>query len=280
MAMTLRASLSNPGRPDAAPVSEMKALDTEREARELIQNGKGVVTPYGVVYDNGMELAQFYGGKEFPAYLYDQCVLAVEAKKTSDPEAESTWLYLPVPEVCVERALIRGGLRDCDELRLDMEVIDVSSDLFHWVDPASETVAELNGAAQAIQALGDEDLTKLCAVVEYAKPGSAKALKNLALNIGLFDFYPDVFTAKEYGRYTVTQSGHFRYDADLDAFYDFEGYGRRRLDHEQGAFVSAGYIRRKGFVSIEEAMADIWSGRAGQESPDKEPGPNMRMGGP
>lgn len=50
----------------SAPVDELNALDGEKVARQLIDSGCGTVTPYGVVYDNGMKLEQVYQGREFP----------------------------------------------------------------------------------------------------------------------------------------------------------------------------------------------------------------------
>ena len=51
----------------SAPISELDALDAERVAKELIQNEAGVITPYGVVYDNGMVMERMYKGQAFPA---------------------------------------------------------------------------------------------------------------------------------------------------------------------------------------------------------------------
>ena len=42
------------------PVDELEQVDGRAEALELILNEHGTVTPYGVVYDNGMELEQLY----------------------------------------------------------------------------------------------------------------------------------------------------------------------------------------------------------------------------
>ena len=39
-----------------AKTEELNALDGEETARRLIENGGGTITPYGVVYDNGMKL--------------------------------------------------------------------------------------------------------------------------------------------------------------------------------------------------------------------------------
>lgn len=45
------------------PMDELKALDGRKEALQLIATGGGTVTPYGVVYDNGMELERLYDGR-------------------------------------------------------------------------------------------------------------------------------------------------------------------------------------------------------------------------
>ena len=52
----------------SAKTDELKALDGEAVARSLIAGGSGTITPYGVVYDNGMKLEQVYDGRFFPCY--------------------------------------------------------------------------------------------------------------------------------------------------------------------------------------------------------------------
>lgn len=58
-----------------ASTQELEDLDGAETARLLIDSGAGEVTPYGVVYDNGMKLEQYYDGQHFPAYLYEPCML-------------------------------------------------------------------------------------------------------------------------------------------------------------------------------------------------------------
>ena len=48
----------------SASVDELNALDGKKTARQLIESGSGTITPYGVVYDNGMKLEQVYHKKE------------------------------------------------------------------------------------------------------------------------------------------------------------------------------------------------------------------------
>ena len=50
----------------SAKTEELDALDGEATARRLIESGSGTITPYGVVYDNGMKLEQVYDGRFFP----------------------------------------------------------------------------------------------------------------------------------------------------------------------------------------------------------------------
>ena len=55
----------------SASVDELNALDGEELAQRLIESGSGTITPYGVVYDNGMKLEQIYDGRFFPCYYYE-----------------------------------------------------------------------------------------------------------------------------------------------------------------------------------------------------------------
>ena len=50
------------------------------------------------------------------------------------------------------------------------------------------------------------------------------------------------------------QSGHFDYDANLDEFYDYEGYALQRMNNENGMFTDRGYIAYNEYWDIEEIM--------------------------
>ena len=97
-------------------------------------------------------------------------------------------------------------------------------------------------------------MEKLDAVVTLAEPKSAAQIKNLAENLDLFDLAPGAHTPQEYGKYMIRQSGHFEYDENLDAFYDYEKYGTERMNEEDGMFTDRGYIAYKGYISMEEVM--------------------------
>ena len=107
----------------SASVDELNALDGKGTARQLIESDSGKITPYGVVYDNGMKLEQIYDGRFFPCYYYEPNAITVAVTSKSEPEDTNhiTWLYLPMEQEEIDRALLRGGITDPSEIRLRLE---------------------------------------------------------------------------------------------------------------------------------------------------------------
>lgn len=239
-----------------ASTEELDNLDGEETARLLIDSGAGVVTPYGVVYDNGMKLEPLYRGGVFPPYLYDAYPLVLEASPLSEPEdtKNMTLLCLPMTEKQIEHALVRGGIDSVEQMRFKPDLI-LLQELSILPALEQESLSDLNEMCEAIMPLAHNDLPKLGAVITFAKPQDATQVKHLAENLELFDFIPKVKTPAEYGRYMIEESGHFEYDPNLEDFYDFDGYARQRMRQEQGQFVEGGYISYQGLQSMDEVMA-------------------------
>ena len=241
----------------SASVDELNKLDSEETARRLIESGGGTITPYGVVYDNGMKLEQVYDGRFFPCYYHEPNAITVAATSKSEPEDTEhiTWLFLPMEREEIDRALLRGGITDPADVRLRLEDSQLPNEVDVLLDMERENLSDFNALAQAADSLSDSDMNKLGAVVMLAKPKSAAQIKNLAENLDLFDFAPDAHSPAEYGKYMIQQSGHFDYDENLDAFYDYEKYGAERMNAEDGMFTDRGYIAYKGFFRLEEVMS-------------------------
>ena len=201
---------------------ELDALDGEETARRLIENGGGTITPYGVVYDNGMRLEQIYDGRFFPCYYYEPNAITVAVTSKAEPEDTKhiTWLFLPMVQEEIDRALQRAGITDPADVRLRMEDTQLPDEVDVLLDMEQESLADLNALAQAADALSTDDMKKLGAVVTMAKPQNAEQVKNLAENLDLFDFAPDAHSPAEYGKYMIRQSGHYEFDENLDEFYD------------------------------------------------------------
>ena len=240
----------------SASVDELNALDGEELAQRLIESGSGTITPYGVAYDNGMKLEQVYDGRFFPCYYYEPNVITVAVTSKSEPEATNhiTWLFLPMVQEEIDRALLRGGITDSEDVRLRLEDSQLPNEVDVLLDMEYETLSDLNELAAATDGLSNADMEKLGAVVMLAEPKSAAQIKDLAESLDLFDFAPGAHSPAEYGKYMIQQSGRFKYDENLDAFYDYEKYGTERMNAEDGMFTDRGYIAYKGYYSMEEVM--------------------------
>ena len=247
----------------SARVDELEALDGVETARQLIENGNGAVTPYGVVYDNGMKLEQVYDGRFFPCYYYEPNAITVAVTSKAEPEDTEhiTWLFLPMTQEEIGRALQRAGITDPADVRLRLEDSQLPNEVDVLLDMEYENLSDLNELAEATDGLSKADMEKLGAVVVLAKPKSAAQIKNLAESLDLFDFAPGAHSPAEYGKYMIQQSDHFDYDENLDAFYDYEKYGTERMNAEDGMFTDRGYVAYKGFFRMEEVMNGSQSSR-------------------
>ena len=239
-----------------ATVTELEALDGEETARQLIASGSGTVTPYGVVYDNGMKLEQAYDGQFFPCYYYEPRATMVAVTSKSEPEDTNhiTWLYLPMAQEEIDRALQRAGITEPADAHIRLEDTQLPNEVNVLLDMEYESLANINALAQAAGALSTDDIKKLGAAVTLAKPQNAEQVKNLAENLDLFDFAPGAHSPAEYGKYMIQQSGHYEFDENLDEFYDYEGYALQRMNDEDGMFTDRGYIAYKGCISLGKVM--------------------------
>ena len=240
----------------SASVDELNALDGEETARRLIESGGGTITPYGVVYDSGMKLEQVYDGRFFPCYYYEPNAITVAVTSKAEPEDTNhiTWLYLPMVQEEIDRALLRGGITDPSEIRLSLEDSWLPHEVLDLLDMDHVDISELNALVQALDEFSDMSIRKYAAAAVMARPHTTEQAKHLAENLDLFDFAPSASTPEEYGKYMIQKSGRFDYDENLDAFYDYEKYGTERMNAEDGMFTDRGYIAYKGYISMEEVM--------------------------
>ena len=240
----------------SASVDELNALDGKGTARQLIESGSGTITPYGVVYDNGMKLEQVYDGRFFPCYYYEPNAITVAVTSKAEPEDTEhiTWLFLPMVQEEIDRALLRGGITDPSEIRLSLEDSWLPHEVLDLLDMDHVAISELNALVQALDEFSDMSIRKYAAAAVMARPHTTEQAKHLAENLDLFDFAPSASTPEEYGKYMIQQSGRFEYDENLDAFYDYEKYGTERMNEEDGMFTDRGYIAYKGYISMEEVM--------------------------
>lgn len=118
----------------SARMEELDNLDGTETALLLIESGDGVITPYGVVYDNCMRLSQDYDGRHLPEYYYTRCTVSVMLSADGRPEQQEM-LYFPCAESKISRAVRRLGVDRPEQCTATLKLAEVSD----AVSPAQGT---------------------------------------------------------------------------------------------------------------------------------------------
>ena len=140
-------------------VDELARVDGRMAALELILNEPGTITPYGVVYDNGMELEQLYReGGPFPEYVDRQYSMLLEA---SAGEGQSTLLLLPDSQARLERLLGRAGIQYSSQVRFRVVDNTLPGAVFNSIPVEHLPILGLNRLCQAAERIAPEDLKTL-----------------------------------------------------------------------------------------------------------------------
>ncbi len=170
---------------------EYDGLEGRNAALDLILNNAGAVTPYGVVYDNGMKLEQVYDGGSFPQYLHGDplLTLGVPIQPEIGGPIETAWLYLPAPEQWISRTLRRIGITNSDAT-YDIEDSTLLPKVFAVVEHPDDAILDLNRMCRAISPMDMAETEKLEAVVLMTRADSASEVRQLAENLDQFDFMP------------------------------------------------------------------------------------------
>jgi len=172
-------------------VDAFEKVDGLSTALDLIQNGTGVITPYGVVYDNGMELEAVYDGQHFPTYYYEDCKAAVALSLPGQDGQEM--LYFPCPDSKIARAVQRLGVSSpagCEAVLDDTDICDAVLGLFEAESQLNEHLDALNRLTRCYQGFQDDNLEKFHTVFEHARPQTLEEAVYLAENLDQFDFVP------------------------------------------------------------------------------------------
>ena len=150
---------------------EWEAIDFHAVAIDLLQNGDGKITPYGVVYDNGMELRPLYTRGPFPAYGCGEPLVVVFKPQEG---SEENFLFLPMAESRLCRELERSGVIDPDNFELcridDAPIQEIASSL----SLEKEDIFSLNRLAAALESLSPAEAEKLKAAAYLTEPDSSE----------------------------------------------------------------------------------------------------------
>ena len=155
---------------------EWAAIDFHAVAMDLLQNGDGKITPYGVVYDNGMKLHPLYTGGPFPAYgCGEPLVVAFKPQEGS----EENFLFLPMAESRLCRELERSGVIDPKNFELCYIDQAPMEEIISSLSLEKEDIFMLNRLAAALEVIPPAEMEKLKAAVYLTEPDTSE--KFLAL---------------------------------------------------------------------------------------------------
>ena len=242
----------------ACDSEELESLDGKETALALISGQPGYVTRFGVVYDNGIKLEQAYDRKHLPPiWMAENSILELKIRATGeDDPKKQEWVQLPASRMKLERAMLRVGIASCGEMQMLVSDSRFPDEVDCALDFEQESLFELNQLCRACSNFKEQDLEKLGAVCQMAKPTCAANIRQLAENLDQFDFAPNAHTPEELGRYMIQRSGHYEYDENLEDFYNYGDYGVKRMLQEDGVFVDRGYVSYHGTLTLDELMRD------------------------
>ena len=258
-----------------ASIDELNQLDGTETALLLIESGAGVITPYGVVYDNGMRLTQDYNGRHLPEYYYTRCTVSVVLSADGRPEQQEM-LYFPCAESKIARAVRRLGVDGPEQCTATLglsEVSDAVMGVFERKCPLNEHLNTLNALTRCLQMFDGQSLEKFYTIFDTVWPQTPEEVLSLAENLHEFTVVPDISTAEEYGRYMIQESGHFEVDPSLEDYIDYQSYGERRVQEEGGLFGDRGYV---AYLGTKPEMKEIMARNIPAERMEQGP----QMGGP
>lgn len=247
----------------AVASDELEKLDGETYALDVIKNNQTArVTPYGVLYKNSNEIDQVYNGKHFPPYGWRESMATLELRAKD----QSEFIYLPSPDIEIEKALMRLGvsyLQDC-ELHLDSHSLpDKVLKMIPHNDSIVERLDILNRVSDIFLEM-DGDVGYFEELMNYIKPSNIDEIFLLAETMYEFETFDGINNAEDYGRYMITESGRFEYDHNLEEYIDFKRYGEEKTGNETGTFTDKGYILYHGY---NQKLANLLSENLGIEIP-------------
>ena len=159
-----------------------------KTAIDALSSGEGIVTPYGVIFENGMELQTVYDGRIFPEYSYEAPLITAEIPL---PMNNSTYsLFLPMAEGQLKRYLDRLG-----ESLTSVRAEQVFGPLFENLDltpsPNGETIENLNQLCLAVKDFDEAEFSTLRSMVAPFESITSAQLTALAKGVQQLRNTPD-----------------------------------------------------------------------------------------
>ena len=223
----------------SALAAEVDAVNGKALAQQLIQSGEGKPTPYGLFFRNEMRMKELYQGYGFPPYLWDTAQAEVTL---TTPSGGTAYVFLPITELALERFQQREHIENLTECKHSLRLLKGQSGSFSLERGMAE-LDEWNELCDTLNVMSEYHQQVFAAALEVIGAEDLAQLQLLASNLADFEFIPCVKDAESYGRYIIQDSCRYRYDPDLECYYNYEALGEFHMTHEAGQITSQGYLK-------------------------------------
>ena len=239
------------------PLEADDGYDYRTLGESVIASDTKMVTPYGVLVENGLSTEDLYNGQTFPQFFYEDCLILATLTYGEKDE----YLYMPCTKSAIERAVHRLGadtIEDCKLTGID------SSFQLGWLDKlcpdySAADIPELNDLCSVLTELDLKDTTvfdKLVTVCDFADVHDFEKAYNIADNLDSFDFAEGALDEDDLGKYLIKESGHYAYDDALDEYYDYEALGADTVSNQGGKFTEYGYVGIRDEITLEDILGE------------------------
>ena len=151
------------------------------------------------------------------------------------------WVKLPVSEEKLDEVLKAIGINEYYE---EYFITDYENEIIGLGDVISEysSVVALNDLAQRLETLSDADMDKLGAVLEYETCRGVSEVLKLLDELDDFDLLTDVNDDEDLGYYYAEEYCSIDIPEHVQAYFDFEAYGRDIRLESSCLYTSYGFL--------------------------------------
>lgn len=174
----------------------------------------------------------------FEAYLTNVALYAIRGIEVGE--------YLKFPTTAKELQTLLSRIEVDGEKHSEIFITNFESDVLGLSDYLDEyeNIDELNHLAHVLEEVRDKgEIEKYEAALVLGKhTASVKDLINLAQNLDIYNFQPDIGTWEALGCYYADELMAINIPSDIRGYFDYEAYGRDIAINEAGCFAPGGYV--------------------------------------
>lgn len=224
---------------------------------DLLNSGRGVFTPKGLLFREDKPLEELYDGQVFPYFAYNASIVDIEIEYNG----KSEMVFLPDSGLAFGKALKRLGAPDLEACECSLELtnarysklVDSFNEVFE-----KDGINELNSILKTLDEY-DIDPNKVAALLEYTGATSASDINVLIDSADDFELITEIDEGDydEVGRYFINHSDDYDLSEELEDFFNFDQFGEYIADEHSGQFVSGGFIYYTGYTGLDEILDQL-----------------------